>query len=344
MGQIQWVSYIACIFVAPLIFGYSHPGTVCLCGRLIENNLQSLLNHSPTLSYNTWRRFPPKDLYIDIFDSPTFPSRSMRISLMSSSAKAALDLLRTRFAGYLEDVTISQGDETLADFLTAEGILLRSIRGDLSYRMASPLLDGYIRTTILPLKNKENNEAVLDVLETLKESLRFFDKANIQLAVHRAYKISTVRVGGRSRSSVPRESVYDTELMGILSNWLQGNYGWTVTGQWHLRDEGKHKYTDIVLKKDPTIVLELLATEGPAFIHSHIAKTPRCVADEAWVVHFTCEDNFQPIWQSDTDLNNGLNVVHFAHNSDFTTVRMNARFKDTVGKVIQITDELVTGI
>ena len=354
MGQIQRVSCIACIIVSPLIFGYSHPGIVGLCGRLIYNHLQLLLNHSSTLSYDTWQRCATENLYFDISNYPTF--RSMRTSLVSPSAEAALDLLRTRFAGYLEDVTIPESDETLADFLTAEGVLLGPTQR-LTYRMASPVLDGYIRTSILPLKFSrtplvappfQKNEAVLDVLETLKESLRFFDKTTIRLAVDRACKCSTVTVGGVSHAPVPRESVYDTELMGILSNWLQGNYGWTVTGQWHLRDGDKHKYTDIVLEKGPTIVLEVLATGGPAFIRSHIDKTPRyrslLSADEAWVVHFTCEDDFQPIWQSDTEVENGLNIVHFLHNPGFTTVWMNARFKDSVGRVSQITDELVTGI
>jgi hypothetical protein len=145
---------------------------------------------------------------------------------------------------------------------------------------------------------------LLNVLETLKESLKCFDKDTIRLAAFRSYKVSPVKVGGASRTHVPRESVYDTELMGILSNWLQGNYGWSVTCQWHLRNPSeKHKFFDIVLKKNQTIVLELLATGSRSFIHSHIEKTPEYMsllsADEAWVVHFTCEDNFYPFWQSE---------------------------------------------
>jgi hypothetical protein len=61
-------------------------------------------------------------------------------------------------------------------------------------------------------------------------------------------------------------------------------------------------------------------------------------ADEAWVVHFTCEDDFYPFWQSDTD---GVNVVHFSHDLNFTRVLMNARFKDEAGNVKEIKDEVV---
>jgi len=188
---------------------------------------------------------------------------------------------------------------------------------------------------------------LLNVLECLKESLKYFDKDIIYLAAFRSYKVSPVKIGGASCTHVPRESVYDTELMGILSNWLQGNYGWSVTGQWHLRNPSeKHKFSDIVLKKDDsTIVLELLATGNRAFIQSHIEKTPEYMsllsADEAWVVHFTCEDDFYPIWQSDTDLDGGVNVVHFSHDLNFTRALMNARFRDTAGNVREIKDEVV---
>ncbi len=317
----------------------------------MHNNLQLLLNESKTLlSYENWQRFPVTDLYAEISLYPTF--RSMRNSLLKPEAERALLLLRSRFAGYLEDVTLSQSDEEDANFLTSEGVLLRPTT-ERVYRMASPLLDGYIRTSILPSKFSRtpliappfyNNTSLLNVLETLKESLKCFDKDTIRLAAFRSYKVSPVKVGGASRTHVPRESVYDTELMGILSNWLQGNYGWSVTGQWHLRNPSeKHKFSDIVLKKNQTIVLELLATGSRSFIHSHIEKTPEYMsllsADEAWVVHFTCEDNFDPFWQSDTD---GVNVVHFSHDINFTRVLMNARFKDEAGNVRVIKDEVVS--
>jgi hypothetical protein len=170
------------------------------------------------------------------------------------------------------------------------------------------------------------------------------------LAVSRSYKTALVKVGGLSRAPVPRESVYDTELIGVLSNWLRVNHGWSVTGQWHLRTPSdKHIYSDIVLKKDDhTIVLDLLATGDEDFIRSHVEKTPEYKsllgAEEAWVVHFTCQDDFCSVWQTEQEPLDGVNVVHFSHDSNFTTVRMNARFKDAVGNVTQITDELIAGI
>lgn len=65
----------------------------------------------------------------------------------------------------------------------------------------------------------------------------------------------------------------------------------------------------------PTIVLEVLATENRAFIQSRIDKKLEYMshmsADEAWIVHCTCEDNFRPTWQSDADLDNGIDLVQF---------------------------------
>jgi hypothetical protein len=91
-----------------------------------------------------------------------------------------------------------------------------------------------------------------------------------------------------------------------------------VASQWHLRNAlDKHKYTDIVLQEDknPMIFFELLATVTPSVIRSHIEKTPEykslLAADEAWVVHFTCEDDFRPTWQFDTDLDAEVNVAFF---------------------------------
>ena len=106
--------------------------------------------------------------------------------------------------------------------------------------------------------------------------MKYFDRDTIRLAISRSYKIALVNVGGLSRAPVPRESVYDTELLGILSNWLRVSHRWSVMGQWHVRTlSDKHKCTDIILDKDRhMIVLELLATRNETFIQSHIENMP----------------------------------------------------------------------
>jgi len=272
-------------------------------------------------------------------------------SLLRDEYHAAVVLLRSDFAGYLDLVEVAPRDMALATFLTTEGVLLKDAL-EPYFRMASPLLDALIRDLVIHTKfpnapsvtpPKRDNETALNVLAVLIESLKFFDKDLIRLAASRSHKISPVKVPGSPENRVPRESVYDTELMRILSNWLQVLYGWTVTGQWHLKNRLKeHKYPDIVIKKSnhPTVVLELLATGDRHSVQSHIEKTPEYMAllsaDEAWVVHFTCQDPYPPVWPSSAGLEKGVNVVHFAHDLTFTRVLMSTHWKDCAGNIVQV--------
>ena len=262
-------------------------------------------------------------------------------SLRRAEAEDAVGLLRSRFLGFLGDVTVFDEEEDLADFLTTEGVLLRPDPVVPTYRMASALVDGLLRRKVIAYKFRnapsteppfQNSRTSLHVLTALTQSLKCFDKELVRLAPSRSYKSSKVKVSGSSDVQVPRESIYDTELMRILSNWLRTHHGWTVTGQWHLKTAlWKH---DIILRKDdnPPTILGLLATGDRNFVNLHIKKTNEYMAllkaNEAWVIHFTCEDNYDPVWQSDTELDQGVNVVHFCHNLEFTKVLMMARWKD----------------
>jgi hypothetical protein len=293
----------------------SHPGMVCLCGRMISRYLNLLLNHNSSVSLQNWQHFPRERLYREIASYKT--SSSMIDSLLREESHAAVVLLRSDFAGYLDLVKVAREDMALAKFLTVEGVLLKPETTEPYFRMTSSLLDGLIRVLVIHAKfpNAPSvapprvNEAALDVLGVLIESLKFFDKDLICLAASRSHKESSVKVSGSPDGHVPRESVYNTELTRILSNWLQGLNWWTVTGQWHLRNDLKeHEYSDIVIKKPKyrTVVLELLATGDRHSVQSHIEKTPEYMAllsaDEAWVVHFTCQDPYPPVWESPAGL------------------------------------------
>jgi hypothetical protein len=68
-------------------------------------------------------------------------------------------------------------------------------------------------------------------------------------------------------------------------------------------------------------------------------------ADEAWVVHFTCEDNYldHPVWQSEMQLDEGgINVIHFWHDRAFSAVMMSARWKDNDGSSRQVHKQQLT--
>jgi len=320
----------------------SHPGMVGLCGRFIMSRLSSIVEEpSRTLPFCNWESVPSDQLLETVVEYNTF--RSLIQSLRRSEAKDAIQLFRLQFAGFLGTVKLQQNDEELGDFLTAEGVLLRP-GAALEYRVASPLVDGLVRARVIPFHfpgtptvappHRDDDLSDLKVLDTLIESLKFFDKDLIRFASDRSYKSSIVRVRGRPKVHVPRESVYDTELMRILTNWLATRHGWTVTGQWHLQTMvGEHKYSDIILKKSdaPPIVLEILATGDEDFVKSHINKTCEYMellsAKEGWVIHFTCEDNYKPVWQSRELLNKGVNVVHFVHDVKFKKIQMYAWWK-----------------
>ncbi|ORZ19061.1 hypothetical protein BCR41DRAFT_351423 [Lobosporangium transversale] len=233
--------------------------------------------------------------------------------------------------------------QRLADFLTAEGVLIR-LDGS-NYRMASAFIDSFSPP-------KESQGGLLDILETMKIALRFFDKNLIIQSEYRSYKRSgrTVKVMGGYNAKVLRESVYDTELMRILTNWLNKIEGYGIISQWHLHELEDHKYSDIVIKKagEPTVVIELLATGSQSSIKDCISKTPTykrlLSAEEAWVVHFTREDDYleHPYWQTDAELDQGVNLVHFWHDRSFDTVKMSAHWKDKSGNSQRIDNELLT--
>jgi hypothetical protein len=238
-----------------------------------------------TVPYQKWQQSPTQKLHGEIYAYSTF--NSMIDSLLRPESHAAVILLRSQFAGYLHLVEVTQEDEGLANFLAVEGVSLRPDIAEPCFCMASPLLDGLIRDHVIHAKFRsaplvapptQDNDEALNVLDVLTESLKFFDKDLIRLAASRAYKTPSVNIRGSSNRRVPRESVYNTELMRILSNWLQGEHGWTVTGHWHLEnDRNQDRCHDIVIKKPdhPTVILGLLATGDRHIIQSHNREDAR---------------------------------------------------------------------
>ena len=320
----------------------------CICGKVVSDNLKTLLDHqSKTITYANWHKYPVSNLHDEILAYNTF--RSMVKNLKTPGAQAAMRLFRTAFAGFLGEVEVFDLDEDLADLLTSEGVLSKPDRAFQKYHVTSPLIDSLVRLKVIPSQfpgapaisplQLPLNALVPRILE---ECLKHFNKELIQNARWRSSKVSRVPVNGSSSARVPRESVYDTELMRILCNWLKP-YGWSITGQWHSKtSEGQHKYSDIIIGKphDGTrIVLELLATGDKKTVQDHITKTPKYMslvsAQEGWVIHFTCEDSYTPIWQSAqlTD----VNVMHLVHDVDFTQMVMHiCRWDQTGNRVIEL--------
>jgi len=245
-----------------------HAGLVCLCGKAIYLHLMKKLDENLTLDISTWLNFTRSGfLEKVILGYPTF--RKMVDTLETlDKAKSAVDLLRSSFVGFLGPVKITDTREIkLAEFLTAEGVLTVNNDIDDTFRMSSAFIDELMRRRVIPDLYKSSPESAvpqkddlsLDILKILQTAIQYFNKDTISNAFDRSYKIAEkLYVDGKKKKKVPRESVYDTELNRILTNWFIKNSDFDVIGQWHL---DKHTYSDIVITTDSQkIVLELLAT------------------------------------------------------------------------------------
>jgi hypothetical protein len=113
----------------------------------------------------------------------------------------------------------------------------------------------------------------LDILRVLKYVVPSFDRDFISNACMRSYKTAQVRVNGNPNQHVPRECVYDTELLRIFNP-----VNIQVTGQWHLitykNNKRVHRYSDIIIDtfSGQKIVLELIATAINADLDEHFDR------------------------------------------------------------------------
>ncbi|KAK0239550.1 hypothetical protein EDD85DRAFT_454149 [Armillaria nabsnona] len=312
-----------------------HPAFVCLCGLFIRSQSNMILSgKTPHISFQTWNRIAPElhDKFFDVL-------RSLLDSLEKPCSRDRIMLLVDKFIGRLGPVSLASASAVvLADSLVAEGVLLQVNETGSEYRIASFCIEAFLRTIVLPRVISTHpcdapplSGSNLAVFDALRMTLPFFQRNVIQAASRTAHKIAGVYVDGHREMPVPRESVYNDELMRILSDWLSIYYGWSVTGQYHLRTgEGGHKYSDIVIgsKTGRLVVLELLATGSADDVQSHIDRTVEYKgllgAAEAWFIHFTHEDNYEPIFQSAKALAGGIGVVHFQHDENFFYVRVSA--------------------
>ena len=111
----------------------------------MEENLHRLLDRrNIRLAIEAWQSFSARTLRNRIHSYPTFQS----IMLSLEKHEDAVSLLRCYFCGFLEDVTQPITDVLIGDFLTAQGVLIkRDLKGQ-TYSMASPLIDGLIRSRV----------------------------------------------------------------------------------------------------------------------------------------------------------------------------------------------------
>lgn len=314
---------------------------VCLCGRSIDENLlgEKYIKDDRKLNFASWKTFAVDLLQDKMLSYPTF--RRMINALGSDASRGALNLLRSRFLGFLGFVKINNDDEKKqADFLVSEGVLHVDEVDDRLFKLSSAYIDGLIRRYTIPkvypcapqAKIPRRTDGSLNFLEALKIAIRLFDKSAISRASVHSYKKARVQVDGIPNQDVPRESTYDIELNRILISWISLEGSFSVATQWHIinpRDSGGsyHRYTVITSSEYQRIVIELLATATQAELNEHFSRALEYAelinAGEAWIVHFTREYNaiLEPCLASGEQLAKNLNVVHLWHDREFNVIR-----------------------
>ncbi|RIA80060.1 hypothetical protein C1645_839371 [Glomus cerebriforme] len=315
-----------------------HAGLVCLCGRFILDRLIEEVDKDNKLSFVIWSKFVFRSLENIILDYPTF-RRMINTLNTKIVAKPAVNLLRSVFLGFFDFVNINNAEELkLAEFLVAEGVLIRDERTKNNFKMSSVFVDGLIRNWVIPelYKSRPNipvpqtDEGSLKVLDALTEAIRCFDKTIICNAFNRSFKTVLVKVDGCQNKRVSRESVYDSELNRILVNWIDCQ-----------------RIDIVIMSQHQTVVLELLASATKNELNKHFERVldyaEMLSADDIWIVNFTCEDDAtkEPHWPPNDGKFERVNVVHFFHNQKFENVRINAQYISNPGAFSYITDQVI---
>ncbi|RHZ81155.1 hypothetical protein Glove_123g146 [Diversispora epigaea] len=336
-----------------------HAGLVCLCGRAIDRKLIAVLENGTHLSFEIWERFTTFLLGNEILKYSTFIRMKDALIRNDTDTRRAVNLIRSDFLVNNDPIYVAENKKDLALFLTAEGILVPGEDAG-TFKISSPLVHWLVLQRIIPQVFPTSpkvevpyypSTGTLDIFKALKQVICVFDQETIKS--RNSFKSARVLVNNANNQKVPRESVYDTELYRIMSNWLGG---FAVTGQWHLkyRSSGhvNNKYIDIVISQlnHPTIVFELLATATKKELKEHYERAllydKKLPADETWVIHFTCEENAisEPCWPTNSKLQKGLRVVHIWHDLNFTKVSMIACWWNSDSNTRHITDveEFVT--
>lgn len=270
----------------------------------------------------------------------------------------AVSLYRNRFLGNRSDEQVRVIDDVEhAKFLVALGVLKAATDGH--FTIASPVMDSFVRQKVIPvafphaptIQIPRRPDGLLDILRTIKAVLPFFDRSFITNVSRWSYKVARhVVVQGSLETLVPRESVYEGELLRILANWLSAEM--QVTNQYHITGTSQsHYFCDVVVDPENNLIpVELMATGTTADFEAHVVKTilyKRLLgATEAWLINFTMEDKYSQHakWRTDEELKGGLSVIHVCHNQDFSNVQMLAKFNSSSDEIIEEQSEMLNGV
>lgn len=292
-----------------------HAGLVNVCGVAMDSSLDSR-PHGSVVDMDHWGSVR-NTLLTEMGRYGTFQRLVNDLTQMSDQQQSALRYYRLHFLGNSSDKAVKDDKhDSLAEYLTALGVLYPDPVQAKTFTIASPLMDSFIRQMVIPcaFPNAPNTpprrpNRTLDILSIIRSTLRLFDKDFVDHATSSSFKLAPVNVNGRRSNPVPRESVYDSEMTRICKNWLASSHGYQVIGQYHIGN----RFCDIVIRYDVqrAAALELVATETAQQIQSHVTRTVGYKQDlnatEGWVIHFTRQDNYlqDAYWPAEADFDQG---------------------------------------
>lgn len=187
----------------------------------------------------------------------------------------------------------------------------------------------------------------IDIVQLVKESLKYFDKDVIMYGYDCAHK--QCRIPGFPRTPpvlVPTEAVYAMELITVLKHWIPSTVGRVIphpncginvaanTDSKAKKSESTKK-TDLIIVGGRTVLLELVANAPASEVEEHFDRASRDMkaldADEAFVLHFTVAKEVNgkfgyPFPKEDSS----LGVIHIYHNSTFSYLQL--VYKDKNGE------------
>ena len=130
--------------------------------------------------------------------------------LTKDKARQAMQLVQSAFIGFFDLVHIVDNEErNLAEFLTAEGVLIRDEESRDKFKMSSSLVDELIQQRVIPelfksTPNSCRHDGFLDIINILKTVVQFFDQDIISQAFYQSLKTACdVYVNGQKNKHVP---------------------------------------------------------------------------------------------------------------------------------------------
>jgi len=309
-----------------------YPGLWCMCARLIQNVVSE--THISKFDINKWETLLSSGAITKTFRGYASTAKILAEFKKDENLKKTLWKLLSSMQPNVKFTMDSTQADTI--FLASSGLIVPVLIETGEFILGPPALQacvvlGISKTRIsppvfVPIKNDQ-----LDVLETLKTSLKLMDINHLQNAYDYATKTSEITpITGRS--AVLKEAVYSVELISVLRSWFPLDI--EIIPEVNC----DKKRADILISSESPpfkVVVELLANERygpesrPSSMLGHITRA-KLYADSlgttAWVIHFIGVEKFPT--KSEFPDSPTCCCVYVYHLHNLTKMKISAKITD----------------